>query len=300
MNNPKTTFQRQQGLSLIELMVSIAIAAAMMSAALQFVVSTRQTYELNDDISRIQENGRMAMDILMQDVRMAGARMPSAGDGKVPDFFLIDCTGISPCASNNYTVGASQPDTNLLADGSDRLSVEYDPPGDNPRPGTDDTITTQQETCLGTAITATENIIANVYTVEDLDNDGISSLYCQGWDTTAGAWLDDAPQPLVDGIDHMQVLYGVAGDTSQPDSVTMYIPAQKVFIDNPDPTPDVNLWSQVKSARISLLVSNGMVAGTAENKQRQYRLLDGDLLTVTDGQPRRIYTATVQFNNSEF
>ncbi|ARN75473.1 PilW family protein [Oceanicoccus sagamiensis] len=275
--------QRQQGLTLIELMISVALASVLMGAALQFITSTRQAYELANDISMVQENGRMALDILTKDVRMAGSRNRLVGDGMVPDFFFSTYT------TDSYTLNASTTASALLSNTSDRIAVEYDPPGDNPRPGDEKAISITEKTCLGTDIAAEENIIANVYTVEDRDDDGVNSLYCQSYDVTAASWLDGAPEPLVDGIDNMQVLYGIATDVANPDSVTMYVSADRV-----------SSWSNIRSARISLLVSSGMASAFAIDKLRQYQLLDSGLLSITDRQPRRIYSTTVQFNNTEY
>jgi prepilin-type N-terminal cleavage/methylation domain-containing protein len=281
-----TTRNHQQGLSLIELLISIALGVTLMSASLQFIVSTRQTYELNDDISRVQENGRIALDILSRDLRLAGYRQPFNGDGKVPDFFLTECTKGSAAAvpvgdySDPTPPSGSDPAPCMTEGGttvSDRLSVQFDPPPDD---GT-------ERTCQGNLAPAT-SVITNVYTVDDIDGDGINSLYCQGYDSTAENWIDAGPMPLVDGIDNLQILYGVAGSAANRDSVTKYISADKLI-----PTDLPNL----RSARIALLVSNGLAQGFAEPRSRSYRLLDSDLITINDAQSRRIYSTTVNFNN---
>jgi len=266
----------QRGITLIEMMIAIALSMILMAASLQFIVSTRQTYELNDDISRVQENGRIALDILVKDLQMAGYRQPLNGDGKVPDFFLQQCNNT---ADDEDT--AADDNAPCLLDGggalSDRIAVQFDPPPDN---GT-------ETDCLGTALAAT-SIVVNVYTVQDIDGDGINSLYCQGYDATNESWLTAAPQPLVDGIDNMQVLYGVAGTVANPQSVTRYVSG-----DNLLPAD----WPNLRAIRVALLVSNGNAAAFAENRERKYRVLDSDEIAVTDSQPRRIYSTTVKFNN---
>lgn len=277
---------RQQGLSLIELLISIALGITLMSASLQFIISTRQTYELNDDISRIQENGRIALDMLSKDLRLAGYRQPLNGDGKVPDFFLSECTkgtatGMPIGDYSDPTPPSGSDPAPCMKEGgtnvSDQISVQFDPPPDD---GT-------ERTCLGSLAPAT-SVITNVYTVEDIDGDGINSLYCQGYDSTAENWIDIAPMPLVDGIDNLQILYGVAGSAANATSVTKYVSADKLA---PADLPNL------RSVRIALLVSNGLVDGFADTKNRSYRLLDSDLITTNDGQSRRIYSTTVNFNN---
>jgi type IV pilus assembly protein PilW len=267
---------QQRGITLIELMIAIALSMTLMAAALQFMVSTRQTYELNDDISRVQENGRIALDMLVKDLQMAGYRQPLNGDGKVPDFFLQQCNNT---AADDDT--AADDNAPCFVEGgaadSDEISVQFDPPPDD---GT-------ETDCLGTALAATA-IVVNHYTIGDDDGDGINSLYCRGYDSAAESWVSPGRQPLVDGIDNMQVLYGVAGSAANPLSVTKYISGDQL-------TPAD--WPNLRAIRVALLVSNGNPVAFAENRERKYRLLDSDELVFTDRQPRKIYSTTVKFNN---
>lgn len=63
---------RQEGLSLIELMVALLIGTILMLGVVQVFGASRATYQLSDGMSRTQENARFAMDFLQRDVRMAG------------------------------------------------------------------------------------------------------------------------------------------------------------------------------------------------------------------------------------
>lgn len=123
--NKKT---RQMGVSLVELMIAIALSMTLMAASLQFIVSTRQTYELNDDVSRVQENGRIALDILVKDLQMAGYCQPLNGDGRLPDFFLQQCNN---SADNSDDAADDNAIDACLEDGgtsvSDRIAVQFDP-----------------------------------------------------------------------------------------------------------------------------------------------------------------------------
>lgn len=62
----------QHGFSLIELMVAATIGLILLLAMTQVFITTRKAYELNEAQSRMQENGRLAMENLQRDVRMAG------------------------------------------------------------------------------------------------------------------------------------------------------------------------------------------------------------------------------------
>ncbi|OIN91567.1 MAG: hypothetical protein AUJ20_10575 [Comamonadaceae bacterium CG1_02_60_18] len=64
----------QAGLSLVELMVSVAIALVLMIALMQLLLGTMQTERVTSDVSRMQENGRNALELIARAVRQAGAR----------------------------------------------------------------------------------------------------------------------------------------------------------------------------------------------------------------------------------
>lgn len=63
---------RQQGLTLIEMMVAMVLGLLLTFGILQVFLSTKNVYRMQADMARIQENGRFAVDILSRDIRMAG------------------------------------------------------------------------------------------------------------------------------------------------------------------------------------------------------------------------------------
>lgn len=70
-----------RGFSVIELMVAVAISLLLLSGIVAIFVSSKSSYETNERFSRIQENGRFALDAVMTDVRSSGfvgcARQPN-------------------------------------------------------------------------------------------------------------------------------------------------------------------------------------------------------------------------------
>ena len=65
-------FSKQRGVSLIELMVSITIGLILMAGVLSIFFSSKITYFTNEKTARLQENGRVALDLVTHDVRTAG------------------------------------------------------------------------------------------------------------------------------------------------------------------------------------------------------------------------------------
>lgn len=66
------THQRQGGLTIVEIMVAMVLSLVLMAGVLQVFVGSKNTYRVNDAMSRLQEDGRMGLEYLSRDVRMAG------------------------------------------------------------------------------------------------------------------------------------------------------------------------------------------------------------------------------------
>ena len=61
-----------RGLSLIELMVALVLGLLVVAAAIGIFLSNRQAYRATESVGRIQENARMAFELMARDVREAG------------------------------------------------------------------------------------------------------------------------------------------------------------------------------------------------------------------------------------
>lgn len=68
-----TPRHRQRGISLIELMIGMLLGLLVVGAAGMIFVSNRQTYNTTETLGRVQENGRVAFEIMARDLREAGA-----------------------------------------------------------------------------------------------------------------------------------------------------------------------------------------------------------------------------------
>lgn len=256
---------------MIEMMIAMTLGLALTGAAIQFMISGNETYNLNDDLSRVQENGRVALDILAKDIRRAGYQENLRGIK--PTVVLDTC--------NHPSTNAAMPCvTEGTNDASDTLPVQY---------ATSDSVNSD---CLGglpTSVaggTATD-VIANVYYIDDPNNTGINSLYCSGFNVERGIQIS-AGQPLVDGIDRMQVLYRVQ---RSPSDSGEYMSFDRVRASGRE--------AEITAIRIGLLVSNGLTTGKGDPASKQYQLLDSSqpVDVTNDTQLRRIYTSTIQLNN---
>ncbi|MEQ9208586.1 MAG: PilW family protein [Pseudomonadales bacterium] len=258
----------QKGLTLIEVMISVTIGLLFLTAAMGYLVTSQQSFRAQDTGTRIQENARFAMDILRRNVRMAGHSDDLA---IAPAYIYREACGNDPCADDTATAQG------------DRLAVAM--------------VSPDAEDCLGNDL-GTETHVANVFWVEVVGD--MSSLYCRGWDVENGGW-HSASQPLVDGVDQMQVQYGVYN--SATDSIDRYLNAAGV-------EALANGWDNVRSVRIALLVQSGQDTDEADTSGNTvgnatfaanyttFTLLDGAAYTPGDQRIRRVFTNTVAINNA--
>lgn len=62
----------QRGLTMVEMMVAITIALILTAGVLQIFVNSKQTYRIEESLSRLQESGRLGLAFMVNDIRMAG------------------------------------------------------------------------------------------------------------------------------------------------------------------------------------------------------------------------------------
>ena len=63
---------KQRGVSMVELMVSITIGLILLAGVMSIFFSSKVTYFANEKTARLQENGRVALDLVLHDMRASG------------------------------------------------------------------------------------------------------------------------------------------------------------------------------------------------------------------------------------
>jgi len=71
----------QQGFSLIELLVAMAVSIVVLFAVLQLFEHSQRSYEVQENVAEMQQNVRTAKMFLERDIRMAGAGIPDFSFG---------------------------------------------------------------------------------------------------------------------------------------------------------------------------------------------------------------------------
>lgn len=302
-SRPGISACRQRGLTLIELMISITIGLVFIFGAVTFLVSGHQSFRAQNSGSRIQENARFALDILKEHVRMAGYNDTTSS--------LLDLPALiyrGACGTVNINGQPPNPcSDDTTADQGDRLAMALRIP-------TGATGVAAQD-CMGSPLTALNEHVVNVFWVEQDSSSGVSSLVCRGYNPDTSAWHGTEPQPLVDGIEQMQVQYGlVDGNPSSTGSsgtggrVDRYLNATELqTLDAANPTR--NYWGDVRSVRITLLVSAGarqaaddgantLDSATLTDSYQTFTLLDGAAYTPAETRIRRVFSTTITLNNA--
>jgi type IV pilus assembly protein PilW len=106
---------RQTGMTIIEILVALFIGLFLIGGLLQLFVNSKQSYRMQDNISRLQENGSFAMEFIARDLRMVGYR--DIGGGCAP------ISGALAGADDN----SDQNDS--IVDGTDTVTVQMSLPG---------------------------------------------------------------------------------------------------------------------------------------------------------------------------
>jgi type IV pilus assembly protein PilW len=82
--------RRHRGLSLVELMVGLAIGALLTIGLIQVFAASRATSQMQEGLSRVQENGRFATQYLQRQMRMVGYMGCGADVGRVAQASFVN------------------------------------------------------------------------------------------------------------------------------------------------------------------------------------------------------------------
>ncbi len=70
---------RASGFTLVELLVTLAVALVLMAGLYQFFVGQQRTYTTQDEVLRLQQEARIAQDLIGKAIRQTGAHVPGLG-----------------------------------------------------------------------------------------------------------------------------------------------------------------------------------------------------------------------------
>lgn len=309
-------FRRAAGFSLIELLIAITIGMVIVGAALSAYLGAAESGRLTTAESRMNEDAQTALDLLAQQIRMAG------NNPKRPNYALatprnpitntFSLRGCNSTFTNIKAVGATPAaaDINSLTcpvgSGTHSIAVSYEADTFNTTPAAG--VPTD---CIGSALPAQNANVTQItsptttgpvavvfyeadnrFYIETSATSGRPSLYCRG---NGGA---GTPQPLIENIEDLQLTYGTSQAASGAGTVAGYLGATD-FVDNTKVAlaTDRERWARVVTVRICVVArSESPILSDAASAR--YIKCDGTVETSPpDLRMRRAYFATISLRN---
>ncbi len=138
--NIRNNYKTQSGLTLLELMIAMVIGIVLLMGTVTMFISNKQSYKVQEEMGRLQENARFAMEMLIRDIRMAGYsgcadditkinNTLNGGDTNTNLFSMNDAVEGSESAANWQPSNSTHVVADILA-GTDGITVRYlDPAG---------------------------------------------------------------------------------------------------------------------------------------------------------------------------
>jgi type IV pilus assembly protein PilW len=277
---------RVKGISLIEVLISLVIGLVVVGAVLVSIIGAGKTGRFQAAYSQMNEDAQIAMSILSRDVQMAGYSAPTGLSNTAPALstptFKLTFGNIG---TSTFVIGCdtgfSDPRATVLACGTATtaaMEVVY-------QADKDTTVLTTggspvPSDCLGNGLAGPPYIARNRYFISTAANSGRPELSC------ASPGVVNQPQPLVENIETMRVLYGVAV-AAAPTQVVRYVSATQIA------AAGASEWLNVLSVRICLQVRSAeLVLDNGSEDTLTYLDCDGTTQTSNDRYLRRVYFST--------
>lgn len=312
---------RQEGLTLVELLVAVTLGLLITLAAVASLLIGRQGFTSVDQSSQLRENARFATSLIQRVVAQAGSASHRDGSDTSQWLYLCSVAGQScgdengdrnpgvrgfdnavvpanltslpgGLASGSRPAGCGAVTDTSCVNGSDVLAVRYFGDG---RAG----VAAGDGSMINCSGANEPDGLVPAYSIFHVQRStaGEPTLACTTRDA-AGNWQTVA---LVQGVEGLQVLYGVVdvtpgaapptGSTVTDSPPTRYLRASQLTVaGNDDATMDN--WRRVRSVRIGLLLRgapNSAIDRAASG--RQYDVLGADFSDVANDAGSRLTVA---------
>ncbi len=296
MNRPEISFlndyldnKKQQGFSLVELMVSMMIGLFLIFTVVSSYSSNKSSSTFRAELGELEANARIAMTFLRDGIEHAG--YPSIYIHAIDKAFLTESDGnVSGFVCDTDGAVSYQEATYINRYNRytkdqrrrDRISIAFMP--DNPR----DPEALYWQDCAGSyaADPATNSIQAANCSADPVSGQGrlavVYNSYFIGDNKLKCTSSRNITVPIADGIEAMQFRYGVKAGGN-----TVYQRASVV--------EDNNSWGNVVSVQMALLVRSKNEVLPVETEQG-FMLLDRRIYK-TDRYLRKVFTSTVHLSN---
>lgn len=320
-SHPTSALRHQHGLSLVELLVALTLSTLIALAGVASLTVARQGINSVDASSQLEDNARFATSLMRRLIVQTGYLEEKYAMDFGSEFKMGAASDIEPnlkgfndaLYNQALVIGTSTTPSASLVNGSDMLVLRYQAGETAVNSGVADQtmINCSGGTATVTAaINATDRMVS-VFHVATSAQTGEPSLMCT-WVNDAGTW---STQPLIEGVESMQILYGVDGVTASaaptavPDSVPeAYLRADQLTA--PSNADTLLNWRRVRSVRIGLVLRGPPGSAPESAVPAQYPLgaagvmdsaddTGSEFAAQTDGRLRQTVTFTVHLRNPQ-
>ena len=180
-----------RGHTLLEMTIALALGMLIVTASLSLYRSQRAAFDRAADAARIHEAGSIALDLLGQQMQMAG-------------FASGIEAALFGCAQGRVIGADAAASCETLTGRSDGLQIRYAADAVSTWPST----TGAPTDCIGQAVA--DAVVTNRFYAKASASTGEPELYCEGGGRQA--------QPMVEGIERVRVTYWLTGSPSALDA----------------------------------------------------------------------------------
>lgn len=265
-------FMRQSGLTIIELMISLSLGLFVVMSASLLLLSSKTSYQVQDESSRLQETGRYALELVALSAHQAGYENWDAGNGAIVSDPAVSAhiQGLDAHSVKSSDEGIDHAIPNSV-NGSDVLALRFIGSGNgNIADGT-------VLNCAGFSVPAPADLELDrgwsIFYV-GLDAAGEPELRCKY--RGKNAWNAEA---IARGVESFQVLYGV--DTDLDGVPNRFVTASEIDrLDQSLTLEGANavqrlldknrktFWKRVIAIQVGILVRSATGVRSGEQNQR--------------------------------
>ncbi|MGK0270208.1 MAG: type IV pilus assembly protein PilW [Cocleimonas sp.] len=267
--------KHQSGLSLFELLIAMIIGLFLLLGITTSYLSSKKSSITRDQVSVLEDNGRVALEVLANAIQHTGYRSTSLIAVENPFMTNGRPTNYSCGPGFNSVLDATDfPNAIVTNNGltGDGIGVVY--LGDDSL-NTDCTGNILPEECrVGAGVDSRAHRIYNAFFVNADDN-----LQC------VGSQANDEVT-IAEGVENIQVLYGINVDDDTDKSVERYVNATDVGAD----------WGRVVSVQIGILVRSSIEVKD-ESESQSFTVLDTQVDTLNDRYKRAVFSTSIKLRN---
>lgn len=274
---------KEHGFTLIELMVALTVGVLLLMMTIQIFSAIRSGQLLQSGLASVQEDGRIALHLVAEEVRKAGFR-PTVWNDPLAGYHPVTANSVNGASNGNDTLQF------MYMDGRDcngLLNTVIDPE-------------TLEARALFKRLTFTVDVNANL------------RWNCEYGQAPASLATQINNQTIINGVESFQILYGVDTDLPPDMSVNEWATADTI-----SPETSICLQSQFRceaegllgsitngipiSIQIGLLVRSPEVVGSGNDTQT-FTVLDVAVPAPSFGDNRdrairKLYTTTITLRN---